>query len=375
MSAVLHKLSRNVGWGIIAAVLILTTCSSTFEYEFDDITLESGAAESPFVQQEILKIEDYLRNRIAAGVVPGAAVSIVRGDEILYMRGINQTPNRLYPVLSFTKTFTALAILKLAEDEKLNLDQSAGEILGAQLEATEFASKKITVRHLLTHTSGIPDSGPIRRLGIYPPLHIPEQSYAAGDRFQYSNPGYRLLGAIVEAVTDDTYQAYVIEHLIGPLQMRQTRFSIRSNGASGMVSSVADLASYVRLYTNRGEYSGERLISEKNYFGLFSTPTLKPACDFSEHRGVAWRIQTYENEVLLMNHAALGLGIGGLIQIYPKHKIGFVFLSNPPTYNDGRYLNFYKELRSRLNDFAVKVGKIDFQPETKLPCALHTVPW
>ncbi len=375
MSAVLNWASKSVGWAAMVAISIFSACSSTFEYEFDDITLDSDVAESALVQREISKIEGFLRNRIAAGVVPGAAVSIVRGDEILYMRGLNQTPHRQYPVLSFTKTFTALAILKLAEDKRLNLDQAAGEILGTRLEATKFAGKKITVRHLLTHTSGIPDSGQIKRLGLYPPLYVPELSYAAGDRFQFSNPGYRLLGAIVEAVTDDTYQAYVIENLVRPLEMRQTRFSIRSNGASGMVSSVADLARYVRLYTNRGEYSGERLISEENYFGLFSTPTQKPACDYSEHRGVAWRVQTYENEVLLMNHAALGLGIGGLIQIYPKHKIGFVFLSNPPTYNDGRYLNFYKELRSRLNDFAVQVGEIDFQPATQLPCALHTVPW
>ncbi|MEQ9366073.1 MAG: hypothetical protein RIF32_17650, partial [Leptospirales bacterium] len=71
----------------------------------------------------------------------------------------------------------------------------------------------------------------------------------------------------------------------------------------------------------------------------------------------------------------LGLGVGGMIQIYPEHKIGFVFLSNPSTYNDARYLNFYKELRDRLNGFAAKVGEMDFKAGTGTPCALHTVPW
>jgi CubicO group peptidase (beta-lactamase class C family) len=359
-----------------ALILIgMIACSSTYQYEFEDVDTERSPGRESNIRNGISELDAYILSQINRKVAPGAAVSVVYDDEVLYQKAYNQSIHRPYAVLSFTKTFTALAILQLAEAGKLRLEDRADRLLGAALEADQFRDRPITVRHLLTHTSGIPDSGPLKKLNLYPAPFIPEQNHAAGDRFQYSNPGYRLLGMIVEKTSGQSIQSYITENLVRPLEMRNTRFSVRSNGASGMVSSVADLANYVELYINRGRFRDKQIISEKHFYELFTTPTAKAQCEYAEHRGIAWRVQTYQDRVLLMNHAALGLGVGGMIQIYPEHKIGFVFLSNPSTYNDARYLNFYKELRDRLNGFAAKVGEMDFKAGTGTPCALHTVPW
>ncbi|MCR9144123.1 MAG: beta-lactamase family protein [bacterium] len=358
-----------------ALVLIISCTSATYEYQFDDVDTERTPSREANIRNGIAELDAYIVRQISRRVTPGAAVSIVYDDEVLYQKAYNQSVHRPYAVLSFTKTFTALAVLQLAEAGKLRLEDRADQLLGATLEADRYRDRPITVRHLLTHTSGIPDSGPLKKLNLYPAPYIPEQNHPAGDRFQYSNPGYRLLGMIVEKRSGQSIQSYITENLVRPLEMSNTRFSVRSNGASGMVSSVADLANYVELYINRGRFRDRQIISEKHFYELFTTPTKKASCPYAEHRGIAWRVQTYEDRVLLMNHAALGLGVGGMIQIYPEHKIGFVFLSNPPTYNDHRYLSFYKELRDRLNGFAANVGEMDFRAGTGTPCALHTVPW
>lgn len=362
----------------IPALLVLSlfiACSSTYPYEFEDVDTDRTPEREANIRNGLSDLDAYILRQIDRRVTPGAAVSVVYDDKVLFKKAYNQSIHRPYHVLSFTKTFTALAILQLAEAGKLGLEDRADRLLGATLEESRFRDRPITVRHLLTHTSGIPDSGPLKKLNLYPAPYIPVQNHAAGDRFQYSNPGYRLLGMIVEKTSGQSVQAYITEKLIRPLEMRNTRFSPRSNGASGMVSSVADLTNYVELYINRGQFRGKQIISEKHFYELFSTPTKKAQCDYAEHRGIAWRVQTYQDRVLLMNHAALGLGVGGMIQIFPEHKVGFVFLSNPPTYNDHRYLNFYKDLRDRLNGFAASVGEMDFAAGTGTPCALHTVPW
>lgn len=356
-------------------IAFAAACSNSYQYQFEDVDTDRTPEREANIRNGIQNLNAYISGQVHRRVTPGAAVAVVYDDEILYQQAYNQSIHRPYAVLSFTKTFTALAVLQLVEAGKLRLEDRAAGVLGAPLEMDRFAHRPITIRHLLTHTSGIPDSGPLRKLDLYPAPYIPEQNHPAGDRFQYSNPGYRLLGMIVEQASGQSIQSYITENLVRPLEMRNTRFSIRSNGASGMVSSVADLSNYVELYINRGVFRDKRIISEKHFYDLFTTPTAKASCDYAEHRGIAWRVQTYQDRVLLMNHAALGLGVGGMIQIYPEHKIGFVFLSNPPTYNDDRYLRFYKELRDRLNGFAASVGEMDFKAGTGTPCALHTVPW
>ena len=370
-----HTLFRFLIGFALALVAARSSTSELPPYAFHEVDTQRTPGRQADIRNGISQLDSYLWQQVQRNVTPGAAVSVYYDNEVLFKKGYNQSADRQYAILSFTKTFTALAVLRLAEAGKLKLDDSAGQILGARLEDASHQDRRITVRHLLTHTSGIPDSGPQKKIDVYPPVYVPAQNHPAGDRFQYSNPGYRLLGMIVEKTSGQNLQAYITEQLVQPLEMNNTRFSIRSNGASGMVSSVSDLTNYVELYINRGVFRGKRIISEKSFYELFTTPTAKAQCDYAEHRGIAWRVQTYNDRVLLMNHAALGLGIGGMIQIYPEQKIGFVFLSNPPTYNDEKYLGFYKELRNRLNTFAADVTEMDFRAGSEAPCALHTVPW
>ncbi|MCI0585331.1 MAG: beta-lactamase family protein [Planctomycetes bacterium] len=140
-------------------------------------------------------------------------------------RGAPILPDSPFNVASFTKQFTAAAVLRLEADGKLRVDDPIGRLLPGVPE--EKAG--ITIHHLLTHTAGL------RRDSIRPSdpalstrdetvkrvLASPLRS-KPGERFAYSNDGYRLLAAIVEKVSGQTYRDFVAERLFGPAGMRNT---------------------------------------------------------------------------------------------------------------------------------------------------------
>lgn len=153
-------------------------------------------------------------------------------------------------IASLAKSFTAMAVMMLAEQSKLQYDDP----IDKHLPDLEGAAPRITIRHLLTHTSGIPDVGD---LGIDRPDLLERDVIEAiradhtrfakpGQRYRYSNAGYMLLAMVVERVSGQGFDDFLRAHIFEPLAMDQTRpIAPRSNGATkgdgGIVSTVDDL--------------------------------------------------------------------------------------------------------------------------------------
>lgn len=140
------------------------------------------------------------------------------------------TPSTIFRIGSITKQFTAIAIMKLQEQGKLNVKDPIHKYL-----PNYPHGDKITVHHLLTHTSGIPDfTDDPDLLATMGQQVTVEQNMAkfkdkpldfeSGSEFQYSNPGYIVLGAIIERVSKQSYQDYVYEHIFKPLGMNDSGF-------------------------------------------------------------------------------------------------------------------------------------------------------
>ena len=352
---------------LVCIASVLSHCIASADERFARIDLDEQ-----LLKRELASLDAWLEEHVRPEVVPGAGITIVHGDRIIYKRSFRQSLQRPYPILSFTKTFVAMATLQLAEEGRLKLDEPADQYLPGNLETSSFQQKPITIRHLLTHTSGIPDSGQTIAMGS---LYFPRQIYPAGKKFQYSNPGYRIMGEIVEKASERQLYEVIRYNLLEPMQMEGTVAGSRINGASGMVSNVEDLTKYITMLINRGKFGEDQIIDNQSYTAMLETPARKAQCEYVEYRGIAWRIQTYKNKVFLLNHAALGRGVGGMIQVFPQHDLGFVFLSNPPDNFDGRFLHLYKSLRNRLNLFAARVGNMEIEAGTVMPCAIDTVPW
>lgn len=185
-------------------------------------------------------IDDYIKKEMERRHIPGAALAVARNGRVVKERGyglanvehdVPVTPDTVFELASLTKQFTATAIMLLVEEGKVRLDDSIASYLP---EAPE-AWKPITVRHLLTHTAGFPGlesgfqalraGGPRLRYTtaqMFDAARRDALSFAPGERWQYSNVGYFLLGMIIESASGRRYRDFLAERFFTPLAMAST---------------------------------------------------------------------------------------------------------------------------------------------------------
>ncbi len=195
------------------------------------------------------KIDVDVRALLSAAHAPGASIAIVQGGAIVYTRGygLRDVANALpadadtrYEIGSITKQFTAAAILQLKEAGKIDLDATVATYLPPVAHA-----KEITIRQLLTHTSGLDDyvSDPnFETLAATPATfdqvmsRISERplDFTPGARFGYSSTNYLILGRIVELVSRQSWEAYVQQHLFAPAGMTDSATMAQEPQLAGM---------------------------------------------------------------------------------------------------------------------------------------------
>ncbi|MFO7584755.1 MAG: serine hydrolase domain-containing protein [Anaerolineales bacterium] len=168
--------------------------------------------------------------------LPGVSLAIIEGDEVVYLRGYGtsgrnrpMTPQTPMFIGSQSKSFTALAIAQLVERGKLQLDAPVQAYIPWFQVADAGASEKITVRHLLQHTSGLSDAGYSVILPTGTSIEEAVRSLAQarlsappGTTHQYFNLGYSTLAYIVEVTSGQSYTDYIQEHILLPLGMSNT---------------------------------------------------------------------------------------------------------------------------------------------------------
>ena len=186
-------------------------------------------------------VDRLFRDFVERSHVPGAAWGIVIDGELAHagaagFRDVNLKAtvdaDTVFRIASMTKSFTAMAILKLRDEGKLSLDDAAEryvpELTGLQYPTGD--SPRITIRHLLSHSEGFPEDNPwgdrqladteeqfsqMLRRGI--PF-----SNAPGIAYEYSNYGFAILGRIVASVSGRSYESYISENILKPLGMSST---------------------------------------------------------------------------------------------------------------------------------------------------------
>jgi CubicO group peptidase (beta-lactamase class C family) len=200
-------------------------------------------------------VDQYMDAELAKRSIPGAALAVIRGGQIVKMRGYGManvelgvavTPDSVFELASVTKQFTATAIMLLVEEGKVRLEDPINTFLPGAPEKW----KGITVRHLLTHTGGLPNlADGFKSLGaggwrlyytteeMFRSAALDPVSFAPGERYQYSDVGYFLLGMIVEMAGGQRYQQFVEQRFFKPLGMTATsvldQLAIVKNRAAG----------------------------------------------------------------------------------------------------------------------------------------------
>ncbi|MBP1995427.1 serine hydrolase domain-containing protein [Paenibacillus eucommiae] len=181
-------------------------------------------------------IHSYLEPLAQEGKFCGAILASHNGS-ILYSNGfgkanfelaVENTTKTKFRIGSITKTFTAVSVLQLVQKGKLNLDDPVSKYFPNQKDGD-----KITVHHLLTHTSGIPnytDDPHMLEWSAQPssPEKLIERfsqndlEFPPGEQYKYSNSGYVLLGSILEQISGQSYELYLKEHIFEPLGMKDS---------------------------------------------------------------------------------------------------------------------------------------------------------
>jgi len=242
------------------------------------------------------KVDAFVREKMSANRIPGLSLAVVRDGKIVYSKGYGManlelstptTEKTALAIYSITKTFTGVATMMLVEEGKVSLEDP----ISKHLPNLPTAWSQVTVRHLLSHTSGIHDfceipNNPCERTGGYTQAEVIKLmadyplDFPSGERWEYNNMGFYLLGMLIEKVSGKTYGQFLQERIFALLDMRDTRFenheeliSNRANGytwqngsyrnavrisptlsfsVAGLVSTVLDLAKYdAALYTEK----------------------------------------------------------------------------------------------------------------------------
>jgi CubicO group peptidase (beta-lactamase class C family) len=294
-----------------------------------------------------------------AGEGPGASVLVVRDGEPVINKAYGYAnleertpaaPNTNYRLASVTKQFTAAAVLLLVEDGRVQLAEPVRRWL-PELPATLDV---VTVRHLLTHTSGVIDYEDVTPASMTAQLHDadvlemlasqPKTYFAPGAGYRYSNSGYALLALIVERASGKSFATFLAERIFRPLGMTATvahedgvsTVAHRAYGYSateqgwtrtdqsqtsavlgdgGVYSSIEDLARWdAALYDSR-------LLSRESLRLAFTpaTPTDDPTIEY----GFGWRIT---GETLW--HSGETIGFRNVIVRYPDRRLTVVVLTN-----------------------------------------------
>ncbi|MEO8611484.1 MAG: serine hydrolase domain-containing protein [Chloroflexota bacterium] len=193
------------------------------------------------------EIEAIFKKFLAQNHIPGLAYGIVVDGELVGSGGIgvrnveDKTPvngDTVFRIASMTKSFTAMAIIKLRDEGKLTLESPAEKYVPelANLRYPTRDSAKITLRHLLTMSAGFPQDDPWadRQLGASAEQFSAWMkqgisfSNPPGIKFEYSNYGYGILGRIVSNVTGMPYQTYVKTNILEPLGMTSSTFDVNT---------------------------------------------------------------------------------------------------------------------------------------------------
>jgi len=295
--------------------------------------------------------------KVTKGSVFSGSVLAARDGQIILSQGYGladrdkKTPNTAqtrYRIYSITKQFTAMAILMLQERGKLNVQNPVCNYISN----CPAAWKEITIHHLLTHTSGIPDfESRADYDATKATLILPDQttlrfkdkplSFQPGEKWSYNNFGYILLGKIIEQASGQSYEDFLQKNIFEPLKMADTGYDhnrtdlavgyanqttikagdIDMSGpyaAGGLYSTVEDLYRWDQaLYT-------EQLVPQKVLDAMFTAhASIRDGFSY----GYGWFIGKYHNRRSIF-HTGGSAGYRSRIDRYPDDKVTVIVLTN-----------------------------------------------
>lgn len=359
-------------------------------------------------------IENTAKTFLTEHNIKGLAVGFMDTEGYQTVHGFgNVEASSVFPLASVTKVLTALAVMQLAEEGMLDLDGHVGTLLpDLDLKKPHPGSPPISVRHLITHSSGLTRDILSRAQGncvldratLLDYLNNHPQVNPAGYRHAYSNPGFELLGLIVENLTGQSYTSYIKENILTPLEMPSSSFSgeptgdqsafvhkagvhqagaytpwsdslylelpIQYTAAGGLKSNVPDLLNLLRMLLYLEQREGTALPGPSHVRDMFHRQNTDVLLDRDIQMGVGLFLEDLPDPFSgqLVFHGGGAIFTNTMLMLAPDHGIGVVVLSNTagsyPLVDQLARLIIHKGLE-------IKTGSKVKSPEPFTPSEVH----
>ncbi len=322
-------------------------------------------------QQELIsKFGPEIRKIMDQYTVPGAAIALVDDNGIIWSEGFGVTQHNgkkavntktLFSIQSQTKMFTALGVMRAAQDNLVDLNLSVENYL-PDLKVNSVFEKnpisKITLKSLLSHTAGFPHDAPIgnnfasqvsfqdHMNSILPGLWL---QFPVNKGFNYSNVGIDLAGYVLQQQSKIPYQEFIQQQVLEPLEMSDSTFDAkkylsRSNHAigyiegidstpvnysmipsGGLYSNVDELSHYVQFQLQDGSYKDKVILNKLLLKTMLKIP-------YPQHGQIAgnalgiWKDQRLNTTYY--SHLGRGFGFANDLEWYPQYHLGIIVLTN-----------------------------------------------
>jgi CubicO group peptidase (beta-lactamase class C family) len=357
-----------------AAVMLLTMV--LLPLSVGDATAQNGRGDAA----RLRRIEAYVEKARRDWEVPGLALAIVKHDSVIFAKGFGTrtlgrdepvNEHTLFAIGSSSKAFTAAAVALLVDEGKIRFTDPARRHLPQLRFYEEYVTREITIRDLLSHSSGLPRYDQLWGLFNYPREEIlrrvqylePNTSFRS--TYGYQNIMFLAAGELVHAVDGRSWDDFIARRIFEPLGMTRSTTTIRllegrdnvatPHGrvndaivaipyrnidniapAGSINSSVRDMAEWVRLQLGRGVHNGKRLLSDSVMREMHTPQTVirRPARDeqanpftnFAAY-GLGWMLEDYRGRKVI-HHGGNIDGMTALVALLPNDSVGFVLLEN-----------------------------------------------
>ncbi len=317
-------------------------------------------------------IERFVEAELKGRKHPGSSLSIIEGNSIVWSKGFGYSnidvklpaePGSVYRCASVTKPVVTVGLLQLMEQGKFNLDDEVNTHLDVKIR--EVSGDEPTIRDLLTHQSGMPTRVPPIFLVDEKPLTMQGYLKSAarsvrprGEKWAYCNTAYMIVGYLIELLTGQTYDDYVTENVLEPLNMNSSAFTLtpiiknklvqgykRAGGpeesiisvvpykigtkpedpAGSLYSTVLDLANFVIMNLNEGVFEGKRILKEETIMEMQKLQS--PSGNSRSGMGLTW-FYTIHDDHIMLNHTGGLPDFTNNVCFYPYEKVGVCWLSN-----------------------------------------------
>lgn len=333
-------------------LLICSILLGTFIFNTQNLNSSKICFSSDTIEQNVYdKIDTYLNKTTTLANFPAMSITIVDKSQTLLSQTYGECENTETPFLlgSVSKSFTALCIMQLVEQGKIDLNANLSSYLP---NATD--GNKITILNLLNHTSGL---GEHQNLTNYKIIN------KTGEHV-YANVNYSLLGKVVEAVSNLSYEDYIQQNIFTPLKMNKSAATIEQAKSNGLIdsyenwfgfniktepkypkddsswittpagylsSSTTDLGKYLQMYLN----GGQNIVSSESINKMFYS-NVDVEASIPYKYGMGWTLINEPLSQPVLRHSGLVETGMSVICLIPESEIGFAIAINTNDYFVGK---------------------------------------